>query len=44
MKLEDLTPGTSVQGLLPHSAVTVVSVQWHGSEALTLFSVTKMAR
>jgi len=36
MKLEDLTPGTSVQGLLPHSAVTVVSVQWHGSEALTL--------
>lgn len=36
MKLEDLTPGTSVQGILPHAAVTVVSVQWHGSEALTL--------
>ena len=36
MKLEDLTPGTSVRGILPHSAVTVVSVQWHGSEALTL--------
>jgi superfamily II DNA or RNA helicase len=36
MKLEDLTPGASVRGILPHSAVTVVSVQWHGSEALTL--------
>ncbi|GIW33269.1 helicase-related protein [Meiothermus sp.] len=36
MKLEDLTPGTSVRGILPHSAVTVVNVQWHGYEALTL--------
>ncbi|GEM82442.1 helicase-related protein [Meiothermus hypogaeus] len=36
MKLEDLTPGTSVRGLLPNTAVTVVNVQWHGSEALTL--------
>jgi superfamily II DNA or RNA helicase len=36
MNLEDLTPGVSVRGILPHSAVSVVSVQWHGSEALTL--------
>ncbi len=36
LKLEELTPGASVRGILPHSAVTVVSVQWHGSEALTL--------
>jgi SNF2 family DNA or RNA helicase len=36
LKLEELTPGASVRGILPYSAVTVVSVQWHGSEALTL--------
>ncbi|HXF82299.1 MAG TPA: hypothetical protein VNN19_06060 [bacterium] len=36
MTLEDLTPGTSVGGLLPDAAVTVVSVEWHGSDALTL--------
>ncbi len=36
LKLEELTPGASVRGILPQAAVTVVSVQWHGSEALTL--------
>ncbi len=36
LKLEELTPGVSVHGILPQAAVTVVSVQWHGSEALTL--------
>jgi SNF2 family DNA or RNA helicase len=36
MRLEDLTPGASVRGILPHAIVSVVSVQWHGSEALTL--------
>ena len=36
LKLEELTPGASVRGIQPHSAVTVVSVQWYGSEALTL--------
>ena len=36
MRLEDLTPGTRVRGILPDTAVTVLSVQWHGSEALTL--------
>ncbi len=36
LKLEELTPGASVHGILPQAAVTVVSVQWHGSEALTL--------
>ncbi len=35
-KLEDLTPGTSVKGILPDSLVTVVNVQWFGSEALEL--------
>jgi superfamily II DNA or RNA helicase len=36
MNLEGLTPGASVRGILPDAAVTVVNVQWHGSDALTL--------
>jgi SNF2 family DNA or RNA helicase len=35
-KLEDLQPSASVKGILPNSLVTVVSVQWFGSEALEL--------
>jgi superfamily II DNA or RNA helicase len=35
-KLEELTVGGSVRGLVPDAMVTVVSVQWHGSDALTL--------
>lgn len=36
MNLEDLIPGASVRGILPDAAVTVVNLQWHGSDALTL--------
>ena len=36
MKLEELTVGGSVRGIVPNTSVTVVSVQWHGSDALTL--------
>jgi len=36
MKLEDLQPDATVRGILPDASVTVVSVQWHGSDALTL--------
>ena len=36
MRLEDLQTNVSVRGILPDASVTVVSVQWHGSEALTL--------
>jgi SNF2 family DNA or RNA helicase len=36
MKLEQLTPNTTVKGLVPDSNVTVVSVQWFGSDALEL--------
>ena len=36
MKLEELTVGASVNGILPNAAVTVVSVQWHGANALTV--------
>ncbi|MGA2260737.1 MAG: helicase-related protein [Acidobacteriota bacterium] len=35
-KLEDLQPNASVRGILPDCLVTVVNVQWFGSEALEL--------
>ncbi|GMW05562.1 MAG: hypothetical protein AMXMBFR8_03590 [Nevskiales bacterium] len=35
-RLEELTTGTSVRGIRPDAAVTVVSVQWFGSDALEL--------
>ena len=36
MKLEDLKTNAAVCGLLPDCLATIVSVQWHGSDALTL--------
>jgi superfamily II DNA or RNA helicase len=36
MTLEELQPNTVIRGLLPDGAATVVSVQWHGSDALTV--------
>ena len=36
MKLEDLQPNAAVRGILPDAQVTVVNVQWYGSEALEL--------
>ena len=35
-RLENLQPQASVRGILPDSLVTVVNVQWFGSEALEL--------
>jgi len=35
-RLEELQPKAAVRGILPDAAVTVVSVQWFGSEALEL--------
>ena len=35
-KLEQLQPNASVRGIIPESLVTVVSVQWFGSDALEL--------
>ena len=35
-KLEDLQPNAAVRGILPDALVTIVSVQWFGSEALEL--------
>ncbi|MEW6277975.1 MAG: helicase-related protein [Candidatus Eremiobacterota bacterium] len=35
-RLDDLRPNAAVRGILPDAAVTVVNVQWFGSEALEL--------
>lgn len=35
-RLEDLTRGSSVKGILPDSIVTVVDVQWHGESVIEL--------
>jgi superfamily II DNA or RNA helicase len=35
-KLEDLRPNAAVKGIIPDALVTVVQVQWFGSEALEL--------
>jgi hypothetical protein len=35
-RLEDLTPGARVTGVVVAQAVTIVAVQWHGNTALTL--------
>jgi SNF2 family DNA or RNA helicase len=36
VRLEDLAPGARVRGVLPGRAVTVVQVEWHGTQAMTL--------
>ncbi len=43
-KLEELTPGASLRGILPDSQVSVVSTQWFGSEALELTYKTPTGR
>ena len=35
-RLEEITPNTTLRGILPDALVTVVAVQWYGSEALEL--------
>ena len=36
IRLEDLKPNAAIRGLLPDCLVTVVNIQWYGSEALEL--------
>jgi hypothetical protein len=36
VKLEELKPNSVVRGIVPDGVATVVNVQWHGSDALTL--------
>ncbi len=35
-RLEGLTPGARLQGVLPRNDVTVIGVQWHGTSVLEL--------
>ena len=35
-RLEELTPGASVRGILPDSLVTVIATDWYGGDALKL--------
>lgn len=35
-RLEDILPNASLRGILPDALVTVVSVQWYGSDAIEL--------
>ena len=44
MQLEDLQANASIRGLLPDSLVTVVGVQWFGSDALELTYKTTMGK
>ncbi|MDZ8186888.1 MAG: helicase-related protein [Nostoc sp. ChiSLP02] len=36
VRLENLTKGTQVQGILPNNIVTIVDAQWHGSDVVEL--------
>ncbi|OWY65330.1 RNA helicase [cyanobacterium TDX16] len=36
VRLEELTKGTQVQGILPNNLVTIVDAQWHGSDVVEL--------
>lgn len=33
-KLEDITVGSSVKGIISNSTVTIVAVQWYGNNVL----------
>lgn len=43
MKLEQLQPNAALRGIMPDALVTVVNVQWFGSEALELTYKTATA-
>jgi superfamily II DNA or RNA helicase len=44
MKLEQLQPNAAIRGVIPDALVTVVNVQWFGSEALELTYKTSAGR
>jgi len=43
-KLEELSPNAAVRGILPEALVTVLNVQWFGSDALELTYKTPPAK
>jgi SNF2 family DNA or RNA helicase len=44
MKLEDLQPNASVCGIVPDGQVSVISIQWFGSDALELTYKTRTGK
>lgn len=36
MKLEELKRGTQIRGIVPHQLVTIIDVEWSGSNAVTI--------
>ncbi|MDI9616729.1 MAG: helicase-related protein [Methanothrix sp.] len=44
LRLEDIRPNISLRGVLPDSTVTVVSVRWHGPNALSVIYRTPSGR
>ena len=44
IKLEDLQPNAAIRGITPDGAITVVSVQWYGTEALELTYKTAVGK
>ena len=44
MKLEEIQNNASLRGIIPDMLVTVVNVQWFGSEALELTYKTAAGR
>ena len=40
MRLEDITEGSIVMGIVPHEPVTVVTTKWHGTACLDVFYKT----
>ena len=44
VKLEDLTPGSRIDGLTANGPVTVVQAQWHASDAVTITYRTEQGK
>lgn len=44
VRLEDLTPGARVTGVVSDGPVTVIAMVWHGSNSLTLTYRTASGR
>jgi hypothetical protein len=44
VQLEPLTPGAALRGVVPDARVTIVSVQWYGSEARELTYKTQTGK
>jgi hypothetical protein len=43
-RLEDITPGAAIKGILPDALVSAINAQWFGSEALELTYKDQLGR